>query len=682
MKIDFTNMGIIKFNDDRTSYFLRYKIINNKLYMYDEFNKIENRKYIEVKKINNVSVSKMLKDGFLESDFTNNDSMKKFGINIYESYNITFKRLNPHTYNIYRNKNIHKLFYKNHDKNKVLDSRKFMKLKPTKGTNSLMSDFAITSAKGILTMLYNMSKTDIDREFFLNIFNTYHSVNDTIIDVENNMDMIFLSTALLLNDSNFSYIPESVVELINNSHNSYQYPLYLIGDDEYTSYENNDSIMTDGELDNRKLFNMIRNQLAHSNYEVLSDERLRVFNKGKQNRMKIEIAKKKVIFMLNNLCEFHSFDNVFPVVEDFLLNDYIQFTELTLDHYLNEINIYYPNKISFKKLQDKERQLILETDQGLDVARFKLTARSAFDKNSIQISFQFNIKKHLTDDCYLVEDKLSEEVINRIKKEINLLGKEYFYSLSKSTQIEIVHKLLHKIYNPKETYLRVACDYIENSSIYNNEALNKNASSYIDYLTLIEISIISLLNSIFLYPSNQNAIDGTCFRFPEHMYEDYLDSRIIKLQTISKTKADISEIIKRILIGIPKHNIDSSIIELLRNEIIKLNGKAKTISEQIELFDNMLCQSYDAKTYMDANNQIVKRIRDSLAHGRLTVESIDLNDIGATKLHIVDEYKGVIEFDSYVILRDLLNSINKKELVTSLVNDNTHFKNNTLIKKA
>lgn len=684
MKVDFTNMGILKFNEEGDSYFLRYRIINKKLFIYDSFTKRENCKYIEVIKINGVSVSKMLESGFAEPDFSNYDKMLEFGIDIFKSYNITFKKLNPHSFDVYGNRNLKKAFFKTHDKNEVLDNKKFKKLKPTKGTDSLMADYATTSVKGILTMLYNMSKNDKDKELFLNIFNTYHSVNETIVDIENYMDMIYLSTALLLNDSKFSYIPESVVELINRSHNSYEYPVYLVGDAEHSSIENNDSITTDDEVDTRKLLNMLRNQLAHSNYQMLSDNYIKVFNLGKKNRMNIEIAKKKVMFMLKKLCDFHSFDNIFPVIDCWLVHDYTPFTPLTLDKYLDQMKLYNPNKIEFKILDDLEKQLELEEHQGLDVANFKYVATSAFSKESIIFGFNKTIKKHLTDECFLEETKLTEETKERIKREINLLGEEYFYSLSKSTQIEIVNKIIQKIYYRNQTYLRVAYDYIDKSSVFKNEALNKEASSYIDYLALIELSIISLLNSIFLYTSNQNekAIDGTCFRFPDVMYESYLETRIKKLERYSKEKIEKSDQIRRLLNVIPSKYLTNDTIDDLISDIDKLNNKLIKVCGQIGAIDTVLNKSYDADNYDKANKEIIRRIRDSLAHGRLTVESIDINDIGSSVLHIIDEYNGEIEYDGYVKLRDLLNAINKKELITSLINDNSHFNNHTLTKKA
>lgn len=684
MKVDFTNMGILKFNEAGDSYFLRFRIINKKLYVYDSFTRRENCKYIEVIKINGIPISKMLEKGFTEPDFSNYEKMMEYGIDIYNRYNITFKKLNPHFFDIYGNKNLKKIFFKTHDKNKVLDSKQFKKLKPTKGTDCLMADYAITSAKGILTMLYNMSKTEEDKALFLNVFNTFHSANETIIDVENYMDMVYLSTALLLNDSKFSYIPETVVELINRSHNSYKYPIYLVGDVEHSSQENNDSIITDGEVDTRKLLNMLRNQLAHSNYQMLSDNYIKVFNLGKKNRLNIEIAKKKVMYMLKKLCDFHAFDNIFPVIDCWLAHDYNPFTEVTLRKYLDDLKLYTPNKIKFKILEDEEQQLNLEDHQGLDVANFKNISKSAFTKDSITYAFNRTIKKHLTDDCKLEEEVLSNEIKNRIMQEIELLGKDYFYSLSKGTQLEVINKIIQKLYDRNQTYLRVAYDYIEKSSGFKNEALNSEASSYIDYLALIELSIISLLNSIFLYTSNQNekAIDGTCFRFPDEMYQSYLDIRIKKLEKYSKTKIELSDQIKKLLNVISNYHISAEIANSLTTEIDNLNNKIIKLRGQIGALDTVLNKGYNADSYDIANKEIIRRIRDSLAHGRLTIESIDLNDIGGTILHIVDEYNNEIEFDGYVTLRDLLNSINKLDLITSLINDNNHFNNHSLSKKA
>ena len=68
--------------------------------------------------------------------------------------------------------------------------------------------------------------------------------------VKNNLDMIFLSTQLLMMDGNLDFIPEYIENLMR------RVLIFDLGVDEH--FESNNAILTDGHIDYKKIVKMIR----------------------------------------------------------------------------------------------------------------------------------------------------------------------------------------------------------------------------------------------------------------------------------------------------------------------------------------------------------------------------------------------------------------------------------------
>ena len=67
------------------------------------------------------------------------------------------------------------------------------------------------------------------------------------------------------------------------------------------------------------------------------------------------------------------------------------------------------------------------------------------------------------------------------------------------------------------------------------------------------------------------------------------------------------------------------------------------------------------------------RFRDCLAHGRLNIGNIDINNIGKTVLSFYDTYEGQDKFKVNISLEELLKSINQPEFLKTMFNSNVNF---------
>jgi hypothetical protein len=100
------------------------------------------------------------------------------------------------------------------------------------------------------------------------------------------------------------------------------------------------------------------------------------------------------------------------------------------------------------------------------------------------------------------------------------------------------------------------------------------------------------------------------------------------------------------------------------------------------LYENFWYQFARDKTYKELphnfNIDILNKMRDSLAHGRVEVSHINISDIGSTKLRFLDIFEGMTEMDVTITLKELLETLSDKLLLTSYFNNNQHFSNHTL----
>ena len=68
--------------------------------------------------------------------------------------------------------------------------------------------------------------------------------------------------------------------------------------------KSNNSILSDGEIDYKKVVKMIRNCIAHSNYKVLDDGTVEFYNDGK-NKLNFTVNKKDISSLFDQLSNYY-----------------------------------------------------------------------------------------------------------------------------------------------------------------------------------------------------------------------------------------------------------------------------------------------------------------------------------------------------------------------------------------
>lgn len=192
---------------------LKFKIKDGKLYAFNFFLPAENRKIIEVSKINGVSVATFL-EKIEVNDLLNIDKMLNLGIDttnhfictlMDEEKNIDFDILSVDSKD--------DIFYKKHEINNIVSNISDEKIDKTVKTDNTMLEYASTNVKYLLNTIKNMSISKKDKSMLNSILQKFVLVDNNYINVGNNLDMIFLSTQLLMLDDNLDFIPKYVEDI-------------------------------------------------------------------------------------------------------------------------------------------------------------------------------------------------------------------------------------------------------------------------------------------------------------------------------------------------------------------------------------------------------------------------------------------------------------------------------------
>lgn len=644
---------------------LKFKIENEKLYAYNMFLPEENRKMLEVSKINGVYVANFL-EGIEQNDLYDINKMKSYGIDTTDNFICTF--IDGETnidFDILSEDSKDGIFYKKHENNSIVPDNLSEMIQETTMSDNIMLEYASTNAKALLSMLKNMSMSEKDKTSLNLLLQQFISVDDNYANVSNNLDMIFLSTQLLMLDDKLDFVPEYIENLMS------RVLVFNFGTNELD--ESNNAILTEGQVDYKKIIKMIRNCIAHSNYKVLEDGNIEFYNEGK-NKMNFTINKMDVISLFDHLYNYYFLNGCLPVIingnYDFDRNSFT--TESLLD-YLRNIELLGTNLPELKRFDSEHEQRKMDDDLGLNIYNFNSSRISG--KESVLRRYEYTIKKHLRDEPPLNSKRLSEEDIQYILNNINEMNSDYFYQLGKSAQIEVINQLIIKKYN-KDYYLHANLQDIINSNHFNNQSLVEQSSDYINYKTKIELLMLSLTNNLLLFCYNQNKsiIETEYIRFPKQIYIDYLESRKNSFYETSKEASDYQFAYTSLLKASSSHLISYEDFKIIEDSINKTKNKLIKTKNDIASVDAILEGTATNIDYKNINIQILNRMRDCLAHGRLSVEVSDINNIMETQLKIIDEYEGKLQFSSSLSFGELIEVLNQPDFIKSLLNDNQNFK--------
>ena len=324
-------------NKDRLG--LKFKIINDKLYAFNFLLKEENRKLLEVSKINGINVSTFL-DNIELNDLYSIDKMKKYGVNATNSFILTIiDDGNVFDIDIYSEVSTYNIFYKEYQLNDKLGDLSEIRIESLKSNNTML-EYASTNVKTLLILLNNMTISQNDKFVLNKLIQKSFMLNDIYNNMDNNLDMIFLSTQLLMLDNKLDFIPQNIIDLMKFV------LIFDFGIDELN--ESNNAILTNGNIDYKKIIRMIRNCIAHSNYKVLENGNVEFYNEGK-NRMNFTIKKIHLMSLFNHLYNYYFLEGALPVILD---NDSVfnrtPFTKESLINYLNGIELIGVDNIKLK----------------------------------------------------------------------------------------------------------------------------------------------------------------------------------------------------------------------------------------------------------------------------------------------------------------------------------------------
>ena len=207
------------------------------------------------------------------------------------------------------------------------------------------------------------------------------------------------------------------------------------------------------------------------------------------------------------------------------------------------------------------------------------------------------------------------------------------------------------------------------------------ADSHITYIPQIELTLYSLLNSLFCFSFNHNKqeLDLKTFRFPTSFYIDFYNSR----RNIYDSNLSMIKYLDTLITDGKKNGIDVSSYEKDRNKLINENNRlasdgvtVKPKSLETDIMDSLdIINEVETEDQLDlTNKKIFNRIRDSIAHNNISFGPIDINDIGSTLIYIKDIYKETLHFSGVITLRELLNTLKNNKVLNSMLNDNSHFK--------
>lgn len=646
--------------------YLRFKQIGDKVFVYNSLIPEENRVYLPVITINGenpiINLEKNKSRFFYEQD----------EIIIICEINGSAIQLNPtdQTENNY--------YRKDFKKNEFVDVTYENQTKKISSNPNEHTDFAVSSIKALLLQLKSNTKSASDHFFLDELLNNFNTVTDTYINPNINIDIAYLSTAILLLDDEIKNISD---ELASELH----LKLYNLN---IPNPEDNSCFITNGNINYKLLIKQIRDCFAHSNYQVSSNGHIHFYNFGGPNNSKnfdLELdieTLKNVIFIIYKT---NYLNDIFPVTEYFGSQYYgvnQNITKEKMSDYLDNILLLDVDdlklktgwtNINFSARELKGISLEMSMRMSYNDKKKKLNQLKRF-----RVFYHYKIQNLLEKRNKLIDRPLSDDEKSKVLQEIHRMGEDYFYSLGIKSQAEVINKIVKSFRKGKKYYIESIIN-VTSQNHFSSNYYEQKSSNYIEQKTQLEIAIMSLLNILMLYCFNKNrinrnisCIDVSELVFDNRIYEDLLKTKINKfyLQAASLAEEEKAYIT---LIQSSTKSLNPDFLRATEKAIKQTSNSLVKIKNDIQNIDALISSSTSAdKSRIDL--EILNRIRDSIAHGRVNI-IMQSNNILDTELEIIDEYNGIEEFNIKITLRELLQVLNKITYINSITKDNHHFKN-------
>lgn len=713
---------------------LKFKIIDGKLYAYDLITSKENRKYVEIKKINNIDVNELItllkNDGYTDEEaeilIQHKEVLHAYGIDS-KSYNITLLNNNDLINMQLDDPNIRldfSIFFKEHSKSNLLDKTNF---NLNIGSSDINVSYGYDSNLKLLSLMHGLCKSQKDLSLFESIYKKNVELLGNGGNTDTNIDWMFMSSFFLLNQEEKNTLPDYLyldlarkLKLVNPRG---AMCIFMDENNEETSYANdvnqsnygcNDYIFTDGNLDCKMLFHAIRNALAHSSYEVIDKNYIRIYGYNDENVMNcnFKIQKNMIIEFINKLSNYNAFGNIFPIctLESPNYDNAPIQTKEALKSYLESIvvsditDVKYHDLDTLKKLQmyasylaQKENTDINENVDYKMLEMFEYDYERKIYYLKMQLQNPMTRKTKLIDsvaksqlkffmDYKLEEQKLSESQISKIIDHIGQIS-DTFYNHSAVNQHEIITELIRNELNPSRNISMIIEDIVRTSSKSEGsimDMLNDTSTKYIDYDKVIKATVISYLNNILLYNYNEKKVDLSGLDFSglkiDVDFEDLISKKNKRIDDLKRENRNVYKSNKNM-----KKRLGDITMQLER--VADDNQKARLIEEKQRL-ETILSQDdgsrqeknsiemtalqedlEDLKNRKVDNSYILEHLRNSLAHGNIFFsDTININDIGDLEITFIDYYPDTTDesFKGTIKFIELLTTLSDENFINSL----------------
>lgn len=713
---------------------LKFKIIDGKLYVYDLIISRENRKYVEIKKINNIDVNELItllkNDGYTDEEvevlIQHKEVLQAYGIDS-KSYNITLLNDNNLINMQLDNPNIRldfSIFFKEHSKSNLLDKTNFNLNIESSDTNI---SYGYDSNLKLLSLMHGLCKSQKDLSLFESIYKKNVELLGNGGNTDTNIDWMFMSSFFLLNQEEKNTLPDYLyldlarkLKLVNPRGAICS---FMDENNEETSYANdvnssnygcNDYIFTDGNLDCKMLFHAIRNALAHSSYEVIDKNYIRIYGYNDESVMNcnFKIQKNMIIEFINKLSNYNAFGNIFPIctLENPNYDNAPIQTKEDLKSYLESIvvsditDVKYHDLDTLKKLQMYASYLVKKENTDINEnVDYKMLEMFEYDYErkiyylKMQLQNPMTRKTKIIDsvaksqlkyfmDYKLEEQKLSESQISKIIDHIGQIA-DTFYNHSAVNQHEIITELIRNELNPSRNISMIIEDIVKTSSKSDGaimDMLNDTSTKYIDYDKVIKATVISYLNNILLYNYNEKKVDLSELDFLglkiDVDFDDLISKKNKRIDDLKRENRNIYKSNKNM-----KKRLGDITIQLER--VTDENQKA-SLTEEKQRLETILSQNNgsrqeknsiemtalqedleDLKNRRVDNSCVLEHLRNSLAHGNIFFsDTINLNDIGDLEITFIDYYPDTIDesFKGTIKFRELLTTLSDEKFIISL----------------
>ena len=733
-RYEYSNKFYKNRGDENHFSILKFKIIDGKLYVYDLITSRENRKYVEIKQINNIDVNELItllkNDGYTDEEvevlIQHKEVLQAYGIDS-KSYNITLLNDNNLLNMQLDNPNIRldfSIFFKEHSKSNLLDKSNFNLNIESSDTNI---SYGYDSNLKLLSLMHGLCKSQKDLSLFESIYKKNVELLGNGGNTDTNIDWMFMSSFFLLNQEEKNTLPDYLyldlarkLKLVNSrgaicsfmDENNEE--MSYANDVNRSNYGCNDYIFTDGNLDCKMLFHAIRNALAHSSYEVIDKDYIRIYgyNDKKVMNCNFKIQKNMIIEFINKLSNYNAFGNIFPIctLENPNYDNTSIQTKEALKSYLESIvisditDVKYHDLDTLKKLQmyafysaQKENTDInenvnykmlemFEYDYERKIYYLKMKLQNPMTQKTKLIDSVIKSQLKYFMDYKLEEKKLSESQISKIIDHIGQIA-DTFYNHSAVNQHEIITELIRNELNPSRNISMIIEDIIKTSSKSDGaimDMLNDTSTKYIDYDKVIKATIISYLNNILLYNYNEKKVDLSGLDFSglkiDVDFDDLISKKNKRIDDLKRENRNIYKSNKNM-----KKRLEDIIIQLER--VTDENQKA-SLTEEKQRLETILSQDNgsrqeensikmtalqedleDLKNRRVDNSCILEHLRNSLAHGNIFFsDTINLNDIGDLEITFIDYYPDTIDesFKGTIKFRELLTTLSDEKFIISL----------------